>query len=142
MPPAKTLRRAFSARFATNLLVRPGVLKRRENTGRCHPVNGSFKAGCARLTAGPALLPPRPPGRIRSEFTPTDLGLSVPVMKHSNRQRRPVPTRLRHLFLLLLLPLLSLLATSSARARSPIRLAEDPALSPDGQTLAFAWRGD
>jgi tricorn protease len=29
-----------------------------------------------------------------------------------------------------------------ATARSPIRLAEDPALSPDGQTIAFAWRGD
>ena len=24
----------------------------------------------------------------------------------------------------------------------PIRLAADPALSPDGKTLAFAWRGD
>src|SRR6478752_724631 len=29
-----------------------------------------------------------------------------------------------------------------ARADEEIRLATDPALSPDGQTLAFSWRGD
>ncbi|WP_425613738.1 S41 family peptidase [Anatilimnocola sp. NA78] len=29
-----------------------------------------------------------------------------------------------------------------ARADEDIRLATDPALSPDGQTLAFSWRGD
>ena len=31
---------------------------------------------------------------------------------------------------------------SEASAREAIRLATAPALSPDGATLAFAWRGD
>src|SRR5262245_52790701 len=30
----------------------------------------------------------------------------------------------------------------SALAQQPIRLANEPALSPDGATLAFAWRGE
>src|SRR5437016_9376083 len=29
-----------------------------------------------------------------------------------------------------------------ASAQEAVRLASDPALSPDGSTLAFAWRGD
>ena len=35
-----------------------------------------------------------------------------------------------------------LFAAWPLHARSPIFLAQDPALSPDGQTLAFSWRGD
>src|SRR5471032_2480229 len=34
------------------------------------------------------------------------------------------------------------LLTASAHAREPIRLANNPALSPDGQWLAFDWNGD
>lgn len=34
------------------------------------------------------------------------------------------------------------LAITSLAQAEPIRLATDPALSPDGQTLVFAWRGD
>ena len=30
----------------------------------------------------------------------------------------------------------------SARADRPIRMAESPALSPDGKTLAFAYEGE
>ena len=35
-----------------------------------------------------------------------------------------------------------LLFTTTASAREPIRLANNPALSPDGQWLAFDWKGD
>ncbi len=35
-----------------------------------------------------------------------------------------------------------LLTAATLGARSPIQLAQDPALSPDGKTLAFSWRGD
>jgi tricorn protease len=41
---------------------------------------------------------------------------------------------------LLWLTLVSTLSTHVSAA--PIRLAREPALSPDGKTLAFAWRGD
>src|SRR5688500_11839528 len=34
------------------------------------------------------------------------------------------------------------LVAVEARAREQIRLAEQPALSPDGSLLAFAWRGE
>src|SRR5687768_3306408 len=39
---------------------------------------------------------------------------------------------------------LSVVATSAltADASEPVRLASDPALSPDGNVLVFAWRGD
>jgi len=37
---------------------------------------------------------------------------------------------------------LSLWLSVTAAARSPIQLAQQPALSPDGKTLAFSWRGD
>lgn len=37
---------------------------------------------------------------------------------------------------------LSVVLFASASAREPIRLANHPALSPDGQTLAFDWNGD
>ena len=39
---------------------------------------------------------------------------------------------------------LALLAPLAAPAvgREPVKFADDPALSPDGSTLAFAWRGD
>ena len=37
---------------------------------------------------------------------------------------------------------LCILLASSAQAREPIRLANNPALSPDGQWLAFDWNGD
>ncbi|MHC4492682.1 MAG: hypothetical protein ACYTDU_13770 [Planctomycetota bacterium] len=35
-----------------------------------------------------------------------------------------------------------LLLTARAAAQEEIKLAEAPALSPDGTTLVFAWRGD
>src|SRR5471030_564800 len=35
-----------------------------------------------------------------------------------------------------------LLIAPAAHAREPIRLANNPALSPDGQWLAFDWNGD
>ncbi len=38
--------------------------------------------------------------------------------------------------------LLALLAADATAADQPIRLAEDPALSPDGKRLAFSWNGD
>ena len=34
------------------------------------------------------------------------------------------------------------IATASGQTREPIRLANQPALSPDGSTLAFTWGGD
>ncbi len=45
---------------------------------------------------------------------------------------------------LLAIAVLSLLpgAKAHAQEREPIRLAGDPALSPDGETLAFTWAGD
>ena len=45
--------------------------------------------------------------------------------------------------LALLLPLACAAAYGTpAAAGEPIRFADDPALAPDGNTLAFAWRGD
>ena len=41
-----------------------------------------------------------------------------------------------------LLPALLALLSAPAAAAEPVRFADDPALSPDGATLAFAWRGD
>ena len=38
--------------------------------------------------------------------------------------------------------LLLLVVTTAAQAREPIRLANNPALSPQGQWLAFDWNGD
>lgn len=38
--------------------------------------------------------------------------------------------------------LLGLALATSSQARSRITLAQDPALSPDGRTLVFSWRGD
>ncbi|MBI5689011.1 MAG: PD40 domain-containing protein [Verrucomicrobia bacterium] len=46
--------------------------------------------------------------------------------------------RLRPLFLLGL----GLPVATVALARTPIRMAQDPALSPDGKTLVFSWFGD
>jgi len=42
----------------------------------------------------------------------------------------------------ILTSLFALAFTISAGAAEPMRLAADPALSPDGTTLAFVWRGD
>src|SRR5438105_3263377 len=39
-------------------------------------------------------------------------------------------------------PICLLLVTASASAREPIRLANNPALSPNGAELAFDWNGD
>ena len=41
-----------------------------------------------------------------------------------------------------LLPALLALLAAPAAAAEPVRFADDPALSPDGETVAFAWRGD
>ena len=37
---------------------------------------------------------------------------------------------------------LSLLASVAAHAAEPVRLANDPALSPDGKQLVFSYNGD
>ncbi len=38
--------------------------------------------------------------------------------------------------------LLALLAVTAAEAQEPLRFLHDPAVSPDGQRVAFVWRGD
>ena len=44
--------------------------------------------------------------------------------------------------LTILTSLLAVTFATCAGASEPMRLTADPALSPDGKTLAFVWRGD
>src|SRR5258708_4106689 len=44
--------------------------------------------------------------------------------------------------ILILAVVVSLFAATASQAKEPIRLANNPSLSPDGALLAFDWNGD
>jgi len=90
-------------------------------------------------TMSPHIFTPHEPA-VPPTFQPAPCRLENRRYRFMAPMRAPKRVEAAHK-LALALTLFFLSAATATFADEPIRLAQDPALSPDGKTLAFAWRG-